>query len=95
MLTHIVLFRWIPEVTLQQVDELARAFDRLRIDFAASAAITHGRDLRIREHNADYALIAVFADRAGWDAYQADPRHKAVVRDLVTPIQASRLTVQF
>ena len=95
MLTHIVLFTWIPAVTPQQVDNLARAFDQLRVDFAASATITHGRDLRIRDHNADYALIAVFPDRAGWDAYQADPRHKAVVRDVVTPIQASRLTIQF
>lgn len=95
MLTHIVLFKWIPEVTLQQIDELAQAFDKLRVDFAGSATITHGRDLRIRDHNADYALVAIFPDRAGWDAYQADPRHKAVVRDFVTPIQASRLTIQF
>jgi hypothetical protein len=49
----------------------------------------------LREGNGDYALVATFADQAAWRAYQADPRHQAFVRDFVTPIQASRLTIQF
>jgi hypothetical protein len=95
MLSHIVIFKWIAGTTPEQVESLGRAFDQLAVDFSDTAAITHGPDLRIRDHNGDYALIGVFADRAAWDAYQVDLRHKAVVRDFVTPIQASRLTVQF
>lgn len=95
MVTHIVIFTWTAAATPEQIQDLGRAFDRLATDFADSATIRHGPDLGYREINGDYALIATFADRAGWDAYQADPRHKAVVRDFVAPIQAARLTVQF
>jgi hypothetical protein len=59
------------------------------------AAIQHGPDLHYRAGNGDYALVATFADRAGWDAYQVHPKHKAFVRDEVTPILASRTTIQF
>jgi hypothetical protein len=59
------------------------------------AAIRHGPDLRFREGNGDYALVATFANKSGWDTYQSHPLHKAFVRDFVTPLQASRLTIQF
>jgi hypothetical protein len=55
----------------------------------------HGPDLRFRDGNGDYALVATFPDRAGWDAYQAHPKHKAFVRNFVVPLQASRITIQF
>jgi hypothetical protein len=95
MVTHIVIFTWIADVTAQQVQDLQRALNGLAAEFSDSATIKHGPDLRFRDVNGNYALVATFPDRATWDAYQADPRHKAVVRDFVTPIQASRLTVQF
>ena len=95
MVTHLVIFTWIAEVKAEQVENLRHALTRLATEFSETASIRHGPDLGFREVNGDYALIATFADRAAWDAYQADPRHKAVVRDFVQPIQASRLTVQF
>jgi hypothetical protein len=67
----------------------------LATEFSVHATIKHGPDLGFRDVNGDYALVATFPDRAAWDAYQADPRHKAVVRDFVLPIQAARLTAQF
>lgn len=95
VVTHVVIFTWIEGVTAERIQALHQALDRLAADFAPAAVISHGSDLRIREGNGDYALVATFADEAGWAAYQADPRHKAFVRDMVTPIQASRLTIQF
>ena len=94
MLTHIVIFTWLPGTTPEQVTALGQALDRMASDVAGLLAIRHGPDLRFREGNGDYALVATFPDRDGWDAYQADPRHTAFVRDVVAPIQASRLTIQ-
>ncbi len=94
MVTHIVIFTWIADVKPGQVEKLQQALNQLAIEFSGTATINHGPDLRFRETGGDYALVARFPDRAAWDAYQADPRHKAVVRDFVTPIQASRLTAQ-
>lgn len=95
MVTHIVIFTWIADVKAEQVENLQQALNKLASEFSETATLTHGPDLGFRDINGDYALVATFPDRASWDAYQADPRHKAVVRDFVTPIQAARLTVQF
>ena len=95
MVTHIVIFIWIPEATGEQVVALVHALDRLAAQLSAIATIKHGRDLSFRDGNGDYALVATFADQADWDAYQCDPAHKAFVADFVIPIQASRLTIQF
>ena len=95
MLTHIVIFTWKPEVTSEQVNAFGQALANLASELADMVTMRHGRDLAIREGNGDYALVATFPDKAGWDAYQAHPSHKAFVRDCVTPIQASRLTIQF
>lgn len=92
--THIVIFTWIADVRAEQVDQLRQALNALSTEFADTATIRHGPDLVFRDTNGDYALVATFADRAAWDAYQSDPRHKALVRDFVTPIQAARLTAQ-
>ncbi len=94
MVTHIVIFTWVVGTAPEQVVELGRALDRLAFDLKV-ASVRHGPDLRFRDGNGDYALIATFPDRTGWDAYQAHPKHKAFVRDFVTPIQAARLAIQF
>ena len=95
MVTHIVIFSWLPGVTDAQVTAFSAALEGLAELRSDIAVIRHGRDLAFREGNGDYALVASFADKAGWDEYQADTSHKAFVRDFVTPIQASRLTIQF
>lgn len=94
MVTHIVIFTWIAEAKAEHVESLRQALNHLAQEFSGPVTIRHGPDLGFRE-SGDYALVATFPDRAAWDAYQADPRHKAVVRDFVTPIQAARMTVQF
>ena len=95
MVTHVVIFTWITGTTTEQVASLRRALDRLASDLADLATIRHGPDLRFRDGNGDYALVATFQDRDGWDAYQAHSKHQAFVRDFVAPIQAARLTIQF
>lgn len=95
MVTHIVIFTWIAGTSAEQVARLGRALDQLVAALPGMAPIRHGSDLCFREGNGDYALIATFPDRAAWDAYQAHPKHKAFVRDFVTPIQASRVAIQF
>ena len=95
MVTHSVIFTWNAGTTAEQVHELGQALDQLADAVADIARIQHGPDLGFRDGNADYALVATFADRAGWDAYQAHPKHKAFVRDFVAPLQASRTAIQF
>ena len=95
MVTHVVIFTWNAEATPERVQALGRELDRMVGALRQPAAVRHGPDLVFREGNGDYAIVASFPDRAGWDAYQADPAHKAFVRDVVTPLQAGRVAIQF
>ena len=95
MVTHIVIFTWTAGATVEQIARVAPGLDELRSEVAAIGSLRHGPDLRFREGNGDYALVATFEDQAAWLAYQADEQHKTFVRDVVGPIQASRLTIQF
>ncbi len=95
LVTHTVVFTWVADVSADQVRRLQEALDAMAAELADMAEIRHGPDLRFRDGNGDYALVATFPDRAGWDAYQVHPTHKAFVRDYVTPILASRVAIQF
>ena len=95
MVTHVVIFTWNADATPDRVQELSRSLNRMVAALEQPANVRHGPDLVFRPGNGDYVLIASFLDRAGWDAYQADPAHKAFVRDSVLPIQASRVSIQF
>lgn len=95
VVTHVVIFTWLAGVTPTHVAALSEELARMAADLCELGSIRHGRDLAFREGNGDYALVATFPDKAGWSAYQAHPRHQAFVRDFVTPLQASRLTIQF
>ena len=103
MITHNVIFSWHFGVSSDQIEGLRQALNQMVEEISADMtaeqagvfSISHGPDLRFRDGNGDYALVATFIDRAAWDAYQADPRHKAFVRDFVTPLAATRFAIQF
>jgi hypothetical protein len=95
MVTHVVIFTWNTGVTSEQVEGFRQALERLAVEVGEVAVIRHGPDLRFRDGNGDYALVATFSNRATWEAYQSHPAHKAFVRDFVRPLQASRIAIQF
>jgi hypothetical protein len=95
VVTHIVIFSWIDQVTDDRLESFRQALIAMAEELSGIATIQHGADLHFRDGNFDYALVATFPDKEGWDAYQAHPNHKAFVRDFVTPIVASRFTIQF
>jgi hypothetical protein len=95
MVTHIVIFFWVAGVTAEQIESFRLALEQLAVEVKELAVIHHGPDLHFRDGNGDYALVATFSNRAGWDAYQSHPAHKAFVRDFVTPMQQRRVAIQF
>jgi hypothetical protein len=95
MITHVVIFSWRPECVAAQIEQFQTALSRLAAELRELVTLIHGPDLGYRNGNGDYGLVATFADREAWSAYQAHPEHKAFVQNFVLPIEASRLTIQF
>lgn len=91
---HVVTFTLKPGTPEDAISKLASALDDLA---GRSSALSyfHGRDLRFREGNADYAVTAVFKSEDAFAQYMTSPEHLSVVRDLVAPHLESRSAVQF
>jgi Stress responsive A/B Barrel Domain len=92
---HQVSFRWKEGTTPDQIAALEAALAALPGRFEGVLAYGFGPDLGIREGNADYGLVGVFADEQAYASYAADEFHLALIRDHVLPIVAERLAVQY
>lgn len=95
MVTHFVPFTWLDGVNSDQITAFREALDRLTSGLEHLGAIGHGADLRYRDGNGNYCLVARFADRVAWEAYKAHPQHKAFLREMVEPLVVARVIIQF
>lgn len=95
MLTHIVVIPLVEEATPEQVDALVAGLESLPAQIDAIGTYTVGRDLGLFPGNAQVAVVATFADADAVRAYIEHPAHQQVVKDLIEPISAPRLRIQF
>jgi hypothetical protein len=90
-----VLFRWTDTATADQKQRVEIELARLPSLVPTIREYVFGPDLGINEGNYDFAVSAAFDDRAGYLAYRDNPDHRAMIRDHILPISASRVAVQF
>ncbi len=91
---HIVLFRWKPETTREQVAELAVGLSGLPALLPSIRSYDFGEDLGLAEGNVDFAIVAGFDDEAGYREYAEHPDHLAFIRDRLRPLIAERAALQ-
>lgn len=87
MILHIVLFNWKDDVTKEQVEKVNQVVAQLPAKIPSIRGLQWGSDLGFRSGNSSWGLMALFQDRAGWQAYQDHPAHKSLVSDYVAPIR--------
>ncbi len=80
MLTHIVVWKYKPEVGEEERREHVARLRALagRIPEIESFAV--GRDVLSLPRSYHTGLVATFRDRAGLEAYDAHPEHQAIVQ---------------
>jgi Stress responsive A/B Barrel Domain len=94
---HAVLFRFVEGVDADKVAALSAGLDSMP---GATGAVTperfhHGRALKLNPGSWDYAVVAEFDSVDAYATYRDHPEHRALIRDLITPIIAERAAVQF
>jgi hypothetical protein len=94
MLRHLALFRFVDGVDPAGVEALDQGLRALPEVVPEIREFSCGRDLALREGNADYGVMAAFDDEAGWRAYQENAEHQRVIRELLTPLLSQRTAVQ-
>ena len=95
MLRHVVLFTWTPEATQDQRRAVAAELRKLPGLIPELRGYDVGPDAGINQGNHDFAVVADFADRAGYLAYRDHPAHRAVIDQHITPIVSARAAVQY
>ena len=94
-LRHVVCFRFHPDTPADAVDALAAGLRALPSIIDEIDAYLVGPDLGVSDTSWDFAVVADFADATAFATYRTHPDHLAVIRDLVEPICAERVSVQF
>jgi hypothetical protein len=95
MIRHMVVFKWKPEATEDQKQQVAVALRKLAPTIPAIRAYACGPDAGITEGNFDFAVSADFDDEAGYISYRDNPDHRAIITERILPIAAQRAAVQY
>jgi hypothetical protein len=90
-----VLFKWKPEATNEEREQVATELAKLPSIVPSLRAFACGADARLAQGNFDFAVSADFDDDAGFYAYRDDPAHREIVEKYIVPITAQRVAVQF
>lgn len=94
MITHIVLFKFKPETTEEQILQLAEGLGGLPEVIEEIREFRFGRDVLRSERSYDLGLISSFDDLAALQRYQVHPAHQLVVAH-VKAIASSVVAVDY
>lgn len=95
MLTHIVLIRLTDDASDDQVATLVAGLRDLPTRIPEIRSYTVAHDLGLVEGNYDLVLTARFASPDDLHTYLAHPAHVQVVQDLLEPVSAHRVRIQY
>ena len=92
---HVLMVRFRDDATENQIEELYRGLARLPHVIEEIERYDFGPDQGLGEGNPDMALVADFDSEAAWRAYQKHPEHLILAEDLVRPVAAEMIRVQY
>jgi len=95
MLRHVVLFRLIEDAPEGAMQSLQDALSGLAQSIPDISSYTYGLDLGLRDGNFDLAVVADFVDEQAFERYVDHPDHQSFVADLLKPVLAERVELQF
>ena len=93
MIRNVVVGRVRPDVPREQVEEALAAI--LALDPPGCLDLRAGVDAGLREGNWSFSITADFVDEAAYREYDLEAEHNRVRRELLGPICADVVRVQF
>jgi hypothetical protein len=82
MITHVVMMKFKPAVTDDDIDALEALLDGLPDKIGEIQSYDFGRDVVRSERSYDFALVSIFANLDTLKHYQIHPDHQVVVKKL-------------
>lgn len=95
MVEHIVLFKWKDTATPKQIKAVMEGLNGLKDKIPGIVDLSCGKNFTDRGQGFEYGLVVRFRDRAALEAYQPHPEHQKIVQNLIQPILAGILAVDY
>ena len=92
---HVMMLRYDRDVTGDQKDALTAGLAKMPEIMDFIRRYEFGHDLGLGDDNFDFALIADFDSAKDFEVYSRHPDHQIVVHNLVRPIAAEVVRVQY
>ena len=93
VIQHIVLIKWKPATTEQDIVEAFEAARGLLDEIDCVQKLTLGRDRAEPDHGFTHALIVNFADKAALRTYLDHPTRMRYVRERLQPLEEQRIEI--
>ena len=84
MIRNVIMLKFRPGTTPEQIAAMTSAMDALHFDGLVNRSF--GMDLGLREGNMSAVFIADFVDEDAYRAYDRDEDHNRIRRELTAPI---------
>lgn len=94
MIRNVVVGRLKDGVAPAEAETALQALRDLRVE-GVELSLEAGLDLGLRDGNASWAITVDLPDERAYQAYDTDPEHNRIRRELFAPISASIDRIQF
>jgi len=95
MIEHIVLFRWTDAATEEAKNKIMAELRSLKGKIPGIIDLSCGANFCDRSQGYTHGLVVRFTDRAALQAYGPHPEHQRVVQNLIKPIAADILALDY
>lgn len=95
MIEHLVLIQWKSEASPEAITQAMDGLRALRGQISGILDLTCGANFNSRAQGYTHALVIRFEDKAALDAYNPHPAHQKVVQEMMGPIAAGVLVLDF
>jgi hypothetical protein len=95
MIGHVVAVMWNDRATEELIASFEDGLRALPGIIPELISYRFGRDLALRQGNGDFAIVAKLASGDDVPKYLDHPAHQRVVKELLAPILAERVVIQF
>ncbi|KKD36600.1 Dabb family protein [Limnoraphis robusta] len=95
MIVHVVLFKWKEDTTPEAIASTMEGLKELKAKIPGIIDLSCGENFSERSQGFQHGLVVKFTDKSALEAYTPHPEHQAVVQNLIKPILADILAVDY
>jgi hypothetical protein len=95
LIEHIALFRWNQEASQEAIDSALAELRNLKDKIPGIVDISSAANFSERAKGYTHVLVIRFTDRSALQVFGPHPEHQRVVKNLVSPIRADSLVLDY